>query len=423
VAPVVPAQYGLDQRRRLPQHVVDSDMDAIGSPRAARPRLMLQYLEPGPATEAAEPAALRDHLLFALELLRPTDIAFGWRLSPGQVSALRPAVPDGVTVWRWVPMLAHAGAEWATHEQLQVGPDGRSPEPFRAMADFRFLCPNHVGVIDASVGRAVGLAREIDAAGVLLDRIRWHSPSQAPAAELTCFCDRSRALARDRGIDLDAARLDLELAPRSVAGRIELVQGLLGQRASGNLEAFLQWRTERMTEVIAQLAGAIREVGLRTALDVFTPALARSVGQDLGAIAAQGEWTKSMTYFDAFGPATMPYELLGYRTWLGELGEGRAAEVVAGSIGFAPPGLQGPSPQLEALETEIGRVVEAVGNERAVLGFDAVELPGVCDVRDEDLDARLARLRAAHIGLAPSWDLLAISRSRLERMATELTRV
>ena len=130
-----------------------------------------------------------------------------------------------------------------------------------------------------------------------------------------------------------------------------------------------------------------------------------------------------MTYFDAFGPATMPYELQGYLTWLDELGEARAAEVVAGSIGFVPPGLKGSCPQLEALETEVGRVVEAVGNERAVLGFDAVELPGVCDVRDEDLDARLAWLREADIGIAPSWDLLAISRERLRRMATQQRRM
>lgn len=386
-------------------------------PLAGRPRLMLQYLEPGPAVDGADIAHLRDHLDFALEHLQPSDIAFGWRMSHQQIASLRPVIPERVTVWRWVPMLVHSGATWASDRHLQLGPGGRVPQPFGGNADFRFLCPNQDSVIEASIERAIELAREIQAAGVLLDRIRWHSPSHGPATELTCFCEHCYRLASGRGLDLALVEDELRSASRSSAGRERVVRGLLGRMAQGSLAAFLGWRTQRMTEVITELAEGVQRAGLRTSLDVFTPTLAASVGQDLRVISPLGEWAKSMTYFDAVGPATMPYEFQGYAAWLDELGPGSAAEALTGAIGFAPPGLDASGPRLDAVGTEIERLSQAVGRERAVLGFDAVELPGVCDVRDEDLTARLAVLRDSGIGWAPSWELFAIGRERIRRIA------
>jgi hypothetical protein len=52
--------------------------------------------------------------------------------------------------------------------------------------------------------------------------------------------------------------------------------------------------------------------------------------------------------------------------------------------------------------------------------LDAVELPGVCEVEDEDLEARLIALRDAGVGVSPSWELLAISPERLQRTASIL---
>ena len=51
-------------------------------------RLLLQYLEPSPAVDAASPARLRDHLVAALERLPVTDLALGWRLGDSAPWAL-----------------------------------------------------------------------------------------------------------------------------------------------------------------------------------------------------------------------------------------------------------------------------------------------------------------------------------------------
>ena len=71
-----------------------------------------------------------------------------------------------------------------------------------------------------------------------------------------------------------------------------------GQRpwgpSGGRLHDFLEWRRRHITSVVVALADSVRHAGLRTALDVFTPALAYSVGQDIEAIASDGEWAETM---------------------------------------------------------------------------------------------------------------------------------
>ena len=173
-----------------------------------------------------------------------------------------------------------------------------------------------------------------------------------------------------------------------------------------------------MTHAVGRLAGGLRAAGLGSALDVFTPALAPSVGQDLRALADLGEWSKSMTYLDALGPASMPFELRGYADWLTAAGEADARVFMADLIGFDAPGLGVAGPQREALDG--GDVLASArwsGRRAPIVGIDAVEMPGVCEVADEDLMARIDAVRDRGLGLSPCWELLFMGSARLERIA------
>jgi len=384
---------------------------------ATGPRLLLQYLEPSPAVDTADPVRLRDHLAGALERLPVTDVALGWRLRPEVIEAVRSVIPATITVWRWVPVFVDSGTARAVDELVAVGPDGAAPPPFRDMADFRFLCLDHEEVIEAGLDRAVRLGCEIDADGVLLDRIRWHSPSGSPAAEMTCFCPRSRELAAAAGLRLEDVAAELDLAAGTPRGRRELLMNLLSQGRSEPIEHFMAWRTATVTGAVERLASGLRTAGLASALDVFTPALTRSVGQDLAALAGQGQWSKSMTYFDAMGPASMPFELRGYAAWLEATGEDDAAGFLSRLLGFEAPGLVSAGARLGALRAEASRLAEAIGMHRAIVGIDAVEIPGVCEVEMADLIARVRTLRDEGLGLSPCWELLFISDRRLASLA------
>ena len=350
----------------------------------------------------------------ALARLPVTDVALGWRLRREDIDAVRSIVPRSVAVWRWVPVFVDSGTARPADGFVGVGPDGTAPRPFRDMADFRFLCLDRDEVIDAGLERAIDLGHEIDADGVLLDRIRWHSPSRSPAAELTCFCEWSQRAASAIGIDLANVGAAVRTAGDTLEGRRELVTALLGGGRDGLLGEFLAWRTHTVTRSVERLAIGLRDAGFDSALDVFTPALARSVGQDLTRLAPYGAWSKSMTYLDAIGPASLPFELRGYATWLEKAGETDADGFIADLFGFHGPGLGTSGAQLDALETEASRLLRSVGATRAIVGLDAVQIDGVCEVADADLDARVSALREAGVGLSPCWELLFIDRPRID---------
>jgi hypothetical protein len=383
----------------------------------SEPRLLLQYLEPSAAVDIADPQRLRDHLASAFERLPVTDLALGWRLGPEVIEAVTSVISSSVAVWRWVPVFVDSGSGRAADALVAVGPDGQAPPPFHDMADFRFLCLDYDEVVEAGLERAVTLGREIDAHGVLLDRIRWHSPSGSAASELTCFCPRSRERAGHDGLDLGAVAWEVRADAETLEGRRSLVATLLGRPGSGALPEFLDWRTRRVTDAVGRLSADLGGARLRTTLDVFTRALARSVGQGLGALAGSGAWSKSMTYIDAVGPASMPFELSGYRAWLEEAGDTAAPSFLADVLGFEAPGVSGHGAQLGTLGHEAQLLAQAVGAERAIVGVDAVEVSGVCDVDDADLDARVEVLRDAALGLSSCWELLLISEARIERLA------
>jgi hypothetical protein len=314
-------------------------------------------------------------------------------------------------------MLSDPGLGRLDAGHLAVGVDGRPPLPFQGSADFRFLCPQHDEVVETSLDRAAELAAEIKADGVLLDRIRWHSPSRSPVWELTCFCERCRTLAASDGLDLTAVADEAASASASQVGRRDIVAALMGDVGGGVLTEFLTWRSESITRVVSRLVDGLQGHGLRSALDVFTPALACSVGQDLAAIGARVDWCKSMTYLDAIGPASLPYELMGYASWLTEAGDDDAPGFIGGLLGFEPPGLAGAGPRLAALRSEMSRLEDKVGPGRAIVGLDAVQMAGVCEVRDADLSARIAAVMTGGLGIAPSWDLRFISPARITLMA------
>jgi hypothetical protein len=382
-------------------------------------RLLLQYLEP-PLAAAGE-AAIAEHLASALSVLPVTDLALGWRLPAATIAAIRPLVSE-TRVWRWVPMLSDPGHASVPDAWLAIGVNGRPPEPFAGSADFRFLCPDHDEVVDAALSRAIDLAHELDAVGVMLDRIRWHSPSAAPGVALTCMCERSRRAASADGLDLRAVAATIRSLAGTLTGRRRLVAALLGAPADGVLGAFLAWRCARMTRLVGRLVEGLAQHGLDAALDVFTPVLARGVGQDLPAIGPLARWSKAMIYLAADGPAALPHELRGYATFLAEAGEPDAAGFLQEILGFPAPGLAGGDQHLPALRVEMVRLRSAIGADQAVVGIDAVELPGVCEVSDDDLRVRVEAIAASGLGLSPSWDLWSISRPRLQLIADALDR-
>jgi hypothetical protein len=131
------------------------------------------------------------------------------------------------------------------------------------------------------------------------------------------------------------------------------------------------------------------------------------VGQDLAALEQISVWMKIMTYPRTFGPAGLPFELLGVLKWLdcevqdnecGTLREICGLEIPSTREELAQTGL--PS---SIISTEIA-LARKMGVHNLLAGLALVQFPGVNAI---DPDQARADLQAAHTadGLVLSWDL------------------
>ncbi len=374
------------------------------------PRVVAQFLEGGTAFGVISPDAAAACLRRACATVPITDVCLGWRLPSKLVDVVADEARQlGCSVWLWQPLLSGDGIHVPARDSAR-GPLAPVPWP-NGKAEFAFDCPVRATGLAAALERleaalSVGLWD-----GVFIDKIRWPSPSRDPSEDLACFCEECRDAAVSHDIDLAFVASCLASARTSPQGRLDLVAELLGRPSDGPLAPFLEWRCARITQAAGaavERATSIRGAGgerLRVALDVFTPSLARSVGQDIGALAPQAEFVKAMTYLGTHGPAGLPFELCRLSRWLAAGGVDGAIAHLEEMLGFdlaSREGLCVGALSPHVMEAELGELQELAG-EQAAVGIDAVTIPSLAVMDDETLfeTARIALTRRTTIVL--SW--------------------
>jgi hypothetical protein len=388
-------------------------------------RVVAQFLEGGAASAAIDPGAAVACLRRAAEIAPLTDLCLGWNLPQALIAAVGDeARRQGQRLWLWQPLLSGDGV-FVPRADATVGRDGR-PIPWpREMAEFAFDCPVRRSGRDAALVRLDDAIDGADWDGVLLDKIRWPSPTRDPAADLTCFCGECRQEASSAGVDLEAVAQRLDRGAADGDARIGLLREMLGVDQGEPLASFMSWRTARITEAVAEAARLVRSrrgpgrQPMRVALDVFTPSLAQLVGQDIGELAPLGELTKAMMYLGTHGPAGLPYELCGLTTWLADGGVEDPVGVLGDTLGYALPphatvcdGVLSP----RVFATEIERLRQLAGS-GAAAGIDAVGIAAIAVLDDATLRSVTRMAVSAGVDLVLSWDLWAVAPQRLEVVA------
>lgn len=403
-------------------------MTAVDAKGDGSRRVIAQFLEGGAGSAAMSPASAAACLRDACSLLPITDVCLGWRLPEPLIDAvMEEAMRSGCSVWLWHPLLSGDG-QFVPREDAAVGP-ARTPLPWpKGMSEFAFDCPVRAHGIEAALERLRVAADRAAWSGVFLDKIRWPSPTRDPASDLACFCDACRTSCSGFDIDIDAVAQFLASAATTADGREEVVANLLGVDRSGVLARYLDWRCAMITKAVEVAAATVAALPtsnrppMRLALDIFTPSLGRTVGQDAAALAPLGEFTKTMSYLGTFGPAGMSYELGRLARWL-EAGDvtdpvARLSEMLGYPLASgAASGIGVLGPQVFA--SEIQRLREDVGQGSAV-GIDAVELPDIAVLDDGALVDAVAIAASSRVGMVLSWDLRFISPKRQQLIAGAL---
>jgi len=146
------------------------------------------------------------------------------------------------------------------------------------------------------------------------------------------------------------------------------------------------------------------------------------VGQRIGPLARLAEWTKAMLYTKAWVPAGMPFELASLIDWLVEAGDPAPAHTLSAAVGYHVPEadvLRSRGLAREAFGAELARLSGAAG-QKGCAGIEMVEIPGLVELDEPELESRIREVVLAGLPLVVSWDLLRVPPARLGLLASLL---
>ncbi|MBN2146844.1 MAG: hypothetical protein JW726_05625 [Anaerolineales bacterium] len=375
--------------------------------------LAAQYLESVPSGLTPEQA--RSCLRHAFDILPLTHILLGWDVPPAIESVIADETArHSAKLYQWHPLLTgdqESPPDWHTRNL-----HGEPIPGYNHLPEFTFLCPNHPAVVDFITARIEKVVQRRIYHGLFLDRIRFPSPTASPEDHLGCFCKHCCRAAREAGFDLEEVRIQINGMLPEKQGRIALLQNLFTRlpEADSSVQAFLRFRADSITQRVAATSLLLNAAGIEVGLDCFSPSLAWMVGQDLRALGEIGLWTKIMTYPRTFGPAGLPFELLGLLDWLTKWNTGDELTTLRECSGLDLPMSRQSITALGLPSTTIHQEIELgkrMGVEPLLAGLALVELPGINTVKTNDLNA----WKNAD-GLVLSWDLWHISPKTLSRL-------
>jgi hypothetical protein len=395
--------------------------------------ITIQYLE-GSAAHARRvcPPEVLERLQAIQRRVPLQRLLLGWNLPEAVIETCAAECQrQGIELYLWHPLLTGDGSFSPRQDWSTIGLTGKPVPGHGGLAEFTFICPNHPEARAAALDHLEAVLAAGYYQGVFLDRMRFPSPAGNPEGDLACFCPDCQRAAEREGIDLPQIQLSLREGLTQPQERACLAAGLLTSPRGKNqphdsLGKLLAFRQASITGMVQAAAETARRQGLKVGLDCFSPSMAAMVGQDLSALSHLADWIKVMTYIRAYGPATIPFELLGLAGWLraGGMSEAEVLSNLAASVGWSLPGTLSVARNgglaASILATEVARARRMVRSKQAsgcelLAGIELVELEGVAALKENQIRYDLAVLAdSCADGLVLSWDGWLISLERLE---------
>lgn len=222
---------------------------------------------------------------------------------------------SGTECWLWFPVLADTLVS-IENAQPSINHKGESgiclPGSMKLSGEgeenFSFICPSDRTFDNLTEEYLDDLLDRYDYDGVFLDRIRYPSFANGLPLLYSCVCPEC---CNRMSIDRKGIAREFE----SLSGDDFLQLFCEEKPAVGTIKSFplihrfLNERMNLITEKVERLNMIIRGRDKGMALDLFSPGLARPVGQDYAALSQIADWIKPMTYAMAWGPAGIPLEL------------------------------------------------------------------------------------------------------------------
>ncbi len=357
----------------------------------------------------------------------PLDILIvGWVEMPELYHALIDRDKRQVDqVFLWYPMLSDYPGMNADQFVIDYqGHASRGWGDFLASGEmsetFRFACPNNPDAVGTSLANLERLLSKYDFDGVFLDKIRFPSPANGLPEVFSCFCPHCLAAAEQWGLDLKKVKQSLD-DPHFVAFKSASHAAFPGARwleilfdQKPLLQDFIQFRCDSITRVVDEVNALLVRLHKKLALDVYTPALAPLVGQDLPKIAGKAAWVKPMIYRFAKGPASLrleiPQLIRGMAAFMDCSSNDICRWIDQNVEGFSPCDLnriENEGVPLDWVRNESAAMLKLVSSVPVYLGSESVKMPGVIDITPKNIKEIIELVSSVGLqGMALSWDLL-----------------
>jgi hypothetical protein len=308
--------------------------------------------------------------------------------------------------------------------------------------NFQFICPNHSLVKDVLIPRSINIVEKHDFDGIFLDRIRFPSMVNGLENNFCCFCELCQKKASEYGYDLLKFKNSILKIIKNIKNATEydlihvgnvLKAGSLFDLLylDDDLSEFYKFRERCITSIVKDISSEMRQRDKEVGLDLFSPSLSPFVSQNYSQLCKYCDWIKSMSYCYAKGPASLPLEIISIIEILQILNKNFAYEslevLISDVLGienfFISHKDKKIGPIFDILINEMYKARKLYKVKRPIyLGFEAVNLPGICDVGQREMEQYLQVLINGKLdGYILSWTLPLISDENIKVFANYMS--
>jgi hypothetical protein len=170
-------------------------------------------------------------------------------------------------------------------------------------------CPNNPKIYEESL-RNIRKAVDMGVDGIVLDGVRFPSMGSGLSAFLTCFCEYCRRVAEEFGYNLEAIKVRLKSFNLKVLSDfLRLFRSIFN--GSVELGEWLLFRSRTITNYVSSIRNLVKDLGseIEVGAALFTPSLARLVGQSYVELCKILDFIQPMLYHRGNGIACINYEL------------------------------------------------------------------------------------------------------------------
>lgn len=259
------------------------------------------------AGSAAEVGSMLESMMKRFQV---SGVIYGWGRRDGLFETiLEVAHRNGTEAYLWLPVFADV-RDWEAADPMVFVGRMKKKEVSRVPGEeFNFVCPGSSANRKAVMAAYDELSRDCVPDGVFLDRIRYPTAAISTDQAFGCWCPQCMERRRRSGADFFRLREKI-LAEKDLSWCAPdgLENGRYGYQ-DPDLEALAREKRTVITENVAALGHVFHSMGLKVGLDVFSPAMADWVGQDLAELLPLVDWIKPMMYYHTHAPAGIPFEL------------------------------------------------------------------------------------------------------------------